>query len=254
LLPLVASIVVPTPAEAGSYAPGPGLSPSPSSGCPTSVSPTAVSVPAGGGSGTITVTQPSPGCSWAARGGAAWLTLTNASGAGNGSYAWRAEANTSADSRITIVTVANGSDTSSGGTTFTQQGRSCTQYNGTYEGTAIRRPSSSNPCPTNFFVDQYLAQGVVDVNSACGGTITHRSVTYNYERVYPIDRIEWLPDGAMVIHSGSKSWVIGGYPFTGQIVATLIPTASGVVYKESEVLSSSYLMCTNYFDMTGSRK
>ncbi len=73
--------------------------------CTASVSPASVSVPAGGGSGSVTVSA-FTGCGWQATSGASWITITSATGAGDGTVAFSAQANTLATTRVGTITVA----------------------------------------------------------------------------------------------------------------------------------------------------
>jgi hypothetical protein len=86
--------------------------------CSYAVSPATDTMPSAGGtkSGTVTTTS---GCAWTATSNASWLTVTPASGTGNGTLSYTATANSSTASRTGVLTV-------SGQTiTVTQTGTSC---------------------------------------------------------------------------------------------------------------------------------
>ena len=77
-----------------------------SPGCSFQVAPTTLSVSATGGTGTIAVTA-APGCTWTAASGAPWITVTaGASGTGDGTVTFSAQA-TSGPARSGTLTVAN---------------------------------------------------------------------------------------------------------------------------------------------------
>ena len=88
-----------TPTPTPSPAPTPAPSP-----CTVTVQPVSASVAATGGSGSFGVTT-TAGCQWTATTQATWVTLSTASGAGNGSVGFTAAANTGA-ARSAIVTVS----------------------------------------------------------------------------------------------------------------------------------------------------
>lgn len=244
-LPLVASIVVPTPAEAGSRGYDSGTSPSPT--CAASVNPSSASAPAAGGSGTVHVLVDS-GCAWLASSDASWLTVASASGQGNGSFTWLAQANTTTSSRSGTITVPSG--TSRPTVVVSQPGRSVTQNNGTYAGTATLRQSTDMPCSTGTFADSYSAESVVNVTSDGKGTIVHRNLTAGTERSYPITYVGWLSDGNMEIRTTSQNWVIGTHAVTGSLSAVIV----GNYFKSSESLSVSILRCASYYDLTATKK
>ncbi len=70
-------------------------------GCSFSVTPANVSVPAAGGSGTIAITGPA-GCGWAAQSGEPWVTLSPATGSGNGTVTFTAQRNTGPQRQATL--------------------------------------------------------------------------------------------------------------------------------------------------------
>lgn len=72
--------------------------------CNLTLSPSGVSAAAAGASGTIAVTA-TPGCAWTASSPVPWVTLSPASGSGNGTVNYTVAANTGASSRSTQVTV-----------------------------------------------------------------------------------------------------------------------------------------------------
>ncbi|MDO8836956.1 MAG: PqqD family peptide modification chaperone [Vicinamibacterales bacterium] len=248
-LPLVASIVVPTPAEAQSseaHSPGGGASPTPTPTCSITATANSPSASAAGGTGTIQVTTGST-CDWTASSNATWLTVTPTSGRGNGTVSWSAQTNTSTSSRSAIVSVAVGSAAAT--ITVSQEARSFTQHNGTYAGTTVLRQSSS-PCPSGTFVDSYSAETVVNVTSDGKGTIVHRNLAAGTERSYPITYVGWLSDGALEIRTTSQNWVIGANSVTGSMSAVIL----GNQCKSSESASVSILRCASYFDMTATKK
>lgn len=73
--------------------------------CQYAISPTSASIPAGGGAGVVSVTA-TTGCAWTTVGGASWITVANASGAGNGAVNFSVGANTSTASRSATLVVA----------------------------------------------------------------------------------------------------------------------------------------------------
>jgi hypothetical protein len=80
------------------------------SGCSVTIVPDSTSIAAGGGTGTVAVTA-GPGCTWTAASSAQWLSVTSgATGTGNGTVQFSAEANTTA-ARTATMTI--------GGQTFT---------------------------------------------------------------------------------------------------------------------------------------
>jgi hypothetical protein len=97
----------PAPTPGPSPTPGPTPAPSP---CTVTLQPVSTSIAATGGSGSIGVTA-NAGCQWTATEQATWLTLSNASGAGNGSVGFSVAANPGPAARSATVTV--------GGATFT---------------------------------------------------------------------------------------------------------------------------------------
>jgi len=85
--------------------------------CELAISPSTGSLPSGGGAGSFSIAS---NCAWTATTAARWITLSGASGTGNGTVSFTATANPSADGRTAAITV--------GGQTFTlaQSGVSCT--------------------------------------------------------------------------------------------------------------------------------
>ena len=71
------------------------------SSCTFAASQTAVQISYAGGSASVTVTAGS-GCAWTATGNASWLTVTSASGTGNGTISFTATANASIAQLATI--------------------------------------------------------------------------------------------------------------------------------------------------------
>ncbi len=63
-------------------------------------------IPPSGASAPVTVSTQQD-CIWSASSNAAWLTLTNSSGTGVGSFTWTAAANTGSTGRTGMITVAN---------------------------------------------------------------------------------------------------------------------------------------------------
>jgi hypothetical protein len=72
--------------------------------CTYTVSPLLVSVAAAGNGGTLTVTTQA-GCAWTSTSSVQWLTISSASGTGNGTSLWTAAANSGA-ARTGIITIA----------------------------------------------------------------------------------------------------------------------------------------------------
>ena len=70
--------------------------------CTCSMSPTSATAPVNGGSGTIAVTT-GAGCSWSASESCDWVTISPASGTGNGAIIWTATANTGPARQCTIT-------------------------------------------------------------------------------------------------------------------------------------------------------
>jgi hypothetical protein len=84
--------------------------PASSPGCSYSIAPTSQSFPSSGGTGTVGVTA-GAGCNWTATSNAAWLHITSgASGSGNGTVGYSADANPSAQ-RTGTLTIAGQSFT-----------------------------------------------------------------------------------------------------------------------------------------------
>ncbi len=78
--------------------------------CSYSLSPTSASLTAAGGPGTVAVTAP-VGCSWTAASQVSWISVTDASGSGPGSFSYSAEGQGATTSRTGTITL--------GGQTFT---------------------------------------------------------------------------------------------------------------------------------------
>lgn len=75
-------------------------------GCTYSISPTKASIAEQGGTGTLQVITQA-GCSWTARSGASWLTITSGNaGTGNGMVTFSATSNTDASVRTATSTIA----------------------------------------------------------------------------------------------------------------------------------------------------
>lgn len=120
--------------------------------CNYSISPTSQSLSASAGSGSINVTTGN-GCGWTANSNANWLSITNgATGSGNGTVSFSAQANTSASGRQGTLTVA--------GQTFTvnQAGQSCNY--------------SISPQSQNFSASGGLGTVNVTTDSGCNWTAT----------------------------------------------------------------------------------
>jgi uncharacterized protein (TIGR03437 family) len=86
--------------------------------CAVNLAAMSASVGAAGGTGSINVLA-GDGCSWVASTTASWITLSGASGTGNGDVNYTAAANTTAQSRTAVITVANQRFT------LTQDGAQC---------------------------------------------------------------------------------------------------------------------------------
>lgn len=120
--------------------------------CNYSISPTSQSLSASAGSGSINVTTGN-GCGWTANSNANWLSITNgATGSGNGTVSFSAQANTSASGRQGTLTVA--------GQTFTvnQAGQNCNY--------------SISPQSQTFSASGGLGTVNVTTDSACNWTAT----------------------------------------------------------------------------------
>ena len=88
--------------------------------CSFSIAPGTATYTTDGGSGTVTVSAPAT-CTWSATANAAWMAITAGNtGTGNGSVAYRVNANQSTDARTGTLTVADQTHT------VTQQGRAPT--------------------------------------------------------------------------------------------------------------------------------
>jgi hypothetical protein len=88
--------------------------------CTFSVSPSSRSVPSGGGSSTFAVSAPQ-GCAWTAATQTSWITITGgASGSGNGTVSFDADAHTGTSQRNGSLTIAGES------VSVTQAGQGCT--------------------------------------------------------------------------------------------------------------------------------
>ncbi len=74
--------------------------------CSVTLTALSATAPASGGSGSFHVTA-GGGCSWTAATVAGWITLANNSGASDGDVTYTVAANTNAQQRIGVVTVAN---------------------------------------------------------------------------------------------------------------------------------------------------
>jgi hypothetical protein len=74
--------------------------------CPTSVSPPSKSFNPSFGSGSFSVTADA-GCNWSAVSNAAWITITNGSGAGNGTVSYSVGANAGSGIRNGTITIGN---------------------------------------------------------------------------------------------------------------------------------------------------
>ncbi len=74
--------------------------------CSYSISPTSQSFEANGGTGSVSVTT-TGGCNWTASSNAAWVTITaGGNGSGNGTVSYSVAANTSSNSRTSMLTIA----------------------------------------------------------------------------------------------------------------------------------------------------
>ena len=85
----------------------------------TAINPTSATATAAGGTGSFAVTTNGATCAWSATTGDAWITLTTASGTGNGTVGYTVAGNTSTDARTGTISV--------GGLAFTvtQDGAAC---------------------------------------------------------------------------------------------------------------------------------
>lgn len=76
-----------------------------SSSCTWALAPSKLEVGSAGGSGVLTVSAPA-GCAWTASSNSAFVTLTGASGTGNGTVTWTVSANASTSARSAAISVA----------------------------------------------------------------------------------------------------------------------------------------------------
>jgi len=122
--------------------------------CTYSISPTSKSFTSSGGTGSISVTSQS-GCSWSASETASWISITSgSSGTGNGIVSYSVSANSSANSRTAIITVAGKSHTVTQAATISYltvniDGSGVVELNpdgGTYDsGTEVELASTADP-------------------------------------------------------------------------------------------------------------
>lgn len=113
--------------------------------CPSSVSPASKSFNPSVGSGSFSVTADA-GCNWSAVSNAAWITITDGAGAGNGTVSYSVGANASSSIRNGTITIGN--------QTFT-----------VFQGMAFTDVALNNP-----FYDEIGRLSARSVTLGCGGS------------------------------------------------------------------------------------
>lgn len=115
--------------------------------CSYSLSASTVSFPSGGGSATVSVyTSEGGNCQWSAVSNAAWITITNGSGTGNGSFTISAAGNTEDNDLVGTVTVMSQTLTVILGNPVGTPGVGSVAINGHPEYRYVCNPGCNRPC------------------------------------------------------------------------------------------------------------
>jgi Viral BACON domain len=155
------------------------------SGCSYSISPTTASVGSGLVTGSVSVTAPA-GCSWTATSNAGWISITSgASGGGNGTVAYSAQANTGS-ARTGTLAIAGATFT------LTQQAASNLPLTATL---STSTPPSGSPGPIS---------PLADLNITISGGTAGQRMTVNVA-VFLTAGVAAVPDTAQLTDASGRT-------------------------------------------------